>query len=221
MATLIILCASHLNEDINIHHMNAMLDSQIKQSHVCDIYISLTGLSLEYLHPRVHIFKQPEPYLTQFEHYKRLVSRLCHDNILTDRNYAIFSDDDDIMDRTRNQTYLNELDDVSVKMVCFDNSVVRVALSGDFGDHPETIILATNCNEYVKWCVRGDILHEIIGQMSDERTKVYAADVEFARRLSAYERNTKIIYIDKPLYYYRYNMFVNKRYCISDRLTQT
>lgn len=215
--SLIILCASHLKTERNVEHMREMLVSQMFQTNVCDVYVSYTGLSLDFDDSRVHLMKQPEEQLTQFQHYQRLVRDLLDSGVLHSKNYAIFTDDDDIMDAERNATYLR-LIGAGVEAVRIDKSVVRFSndcnviersvsiqnaliRSGIIMDHARP-------SEYVDLCIRGDLLLGFVETVDGEK---YTADCCLNAKVIQYiyDNPAKCVVVEakKPLYYYRYTMF--------------
>jgi hypothetical protein len=220
--SLIILCASHLKTEQNVEQMREMLDSQMNQTSICDIYVSYTGLSLEYDDPRVHLIKQPEPQLAQFQHYKRLVRTLWDAGILHSENYAIFTDDDDIMDPERNAAYL-KLIRAGIEVVRIDKSVIRFSMDCDINEHATSLQSAVlksgiildymNPSEYVDLCLKGDVLMEFLQYVDGEK---YVCDCDFNHRCCIYICNNPKVCIEvvakKPLYYYRYSMFRGVRH---------
>lgn len=272
--SLLVLCASHIKTDENVNQLREMLDSQMTQTFVCKVYVSLTcepsisasiipstlnykptpsGLnssgtlvprhsqaqnltsreaqwaynrvSTVYDNPLVHIIKQPEPQLTQFQHYKRLISKLWSDGILHTSNYAIFTDDDDIMSPVRNATYLEHTYD-GLEVIRIADSVVRFSLDCDIQDHKASIkealkkegviINYLNPSEYVDICIRGDILAQFMSEIDDEKAASYTCDCMFNSKTQDYIKNnpgnTRDIVAEKPLYYYRYSMFRTVRH---------
>lgn len=222
--SLIILCASHLKTERNVEHMKEMLVSQMFQTHVCDVYVSYTGLSLEFDDPRVHLIKQPEEHLAQFQHYQRLVRTLLDSGVLHSENYAIFTDDDDIMDAERNATYLRLIGaGSSVEVVCIDKSVVRFSNDCDINEHANSlrnamlksgiVIDYARPREYVDLCIRGDLLLGFVNEVNREK---YESDCLFNMLVQRYIVNNpgKCIEVEvkKPLYYYRYMMFREARH---------
>lgn len=222
--SLIILCASHLKNEQNVGHMREMLASQMLQTHVCDVWVSYTGLSLEYDVPRVHLIKQPGEHLTQFQHYQRLVRTLLDNGVLHSQNYAIFADDDDIMDAERNATYLRLIGDGSrVEVVCIDKSVIRFSNDCNINDQNVSlqnmmlksgiVINYARPREYVDLCIRGDLLLGFMNQVDGEK---YESDCLFNMLVQRYmfDNPGKCIEIEakKPLYYYRYTMFREARH---------
>lgn len=218
--SLIILCASHLKTQQNVKQMREMLDSQMSQTIVCDIYVSYTGLSLDFDDPRVHLIKQPEPQLAQFQHYKRLSRTLWDSGILHSENYAIFTDDDDIMDPERNATYLRLIGaGSSVEVVRIDKSVVRFSMDCDINDHAGAVLKSgiildyMNPSEYVDLCIRGDLLLGFTDEVDGEN---YISDCKFNMVVVRYifDNPAKCIEIEakNPLYYYRYSMFRGVRH---------
>lgn len=221
--SLIILCASHLKTEKNIEQMREMLDSQMSQTRVCDVYVSYTGLSLEYDDPRVHLIKQPEPQLAQFQHYKRLVQTLWDDGILHSENYAIFTDDDDIMDPERNDKYF-DLIRPGIEVVRIDKSIVRFSMDCDINDHATSLQSAVlksgivildylRPREYVDLCLRGDLLLRFVDEVDGEN---YISDCTFNMIVHQYILNNPAkcleVITNKPLYYYRYSMFRGVRH---------
>lgn len=220
--SLIILCASHLKNVQNVEQMKEMLSSQMFQTHVCDVYVSYTGLSLESDDPRVHLIKQPEEQLAQFQHYQRLVRTLLDIGVLHSENYAIFTDDDDIMDPERNATYLRLICS-GVEVVCIDKSVIRFSNDCDINEHAVSIQNAflksgivveyARPREYVDLCVRGDLLLGFVNQVDGEK---YTSDCTFNMLVARYifVNPDKCVNFEakKPLYYYRYTMFREARH---------
>ena len=220
--SLIILCASHLKNEQNIGHMREMLASQMSQTRVCDVYVSYTGLSLDFDDSRVHLIKQPEPQLAQFQHYQRLVRTLLDSGILHSKNYAIFTDDDDIMDAERNATYLRLIGG-RIEVVCIDKSVVRFSNDCDINEHDNSlrnamlksgiVIDYARPREYVDLCIRGDLLLDFVDAVDGEK---YESDCMFNMLVGRYifDNPGKCLEIEakKPLYYYRYTMFREARH---------
>jgi hypothetical protein len=225
--SLVILCASHLKQDINVIHMIEMLNSQMKQTTVCDVYVSYTGLSLNYDNPRVHLFKQPEPHLTQFQHYKRLTKLLCDTGVIHSENYAIFTDDDDIMAPERNAEYLR-LIHTGIEVVLINKSILRFSLEYDltkpaslekeFNKKGQVVPYLTP-NEYVELCLRGDILVKFMDWMDEKKSKNYVGDCLFYFNVIDYiDKNpdtTLKIDAEKPLYHYRYSMLIGDRFRVN------
>ena len=220
--SLIILCASHLKTEKNVGHMKEMLASQMLQTHVCDVYVSYTGLSLDFDDPRVHLIKQPEEHLAQFQHYQRLVRTLLDNGVIHSQNYAIFTDDDDIMDPERNATYLRFIGG-GVEVVFIDKSVVRFSNDCDINEHASSlqnallksgiVIEYARPREYVDLCVRGDLLLGFVDAVDGEK---YESDCMFNMLVGCYmfDNPGKCIEVEakKPLYYYRYTMFREARH---------
>ena len=212
--SLIILCASHLKTEQNAEQMREMLDSQMSQTKVCDVYVSYTGLSLEFDDSRVHLIKQPEEQLAQFQHYKRLVRTLCDTCILHSENYAIFTDDDDIMAPERNAEYLRLIRD-RIDVVRIDKSVVRFSLDQRVSSLQEALkrSVCDKLHEYVDLCLRGDVLLRFVDEVDGEN---YISDCVFNMIVQRYiiDNPAKCIEIEtnKPLYYYRYSMFRGVRH---------
>lgn len=223
--SLIILCASHLKTQQNVEQMREMLDSQMEQTVVCDIYVSYTGLSLHYDNPRVHLIKHPEPQLTQFQHYKLLTSWLWRAGILHSENYAIFTDDDDIMDPERNAEYLS-LIRTGIEVARINKSVVRFSIDADIMDHATSfkdafkrigvVVDYLNPSEYVDLCLRGDVLIDFLNMIDGEKATAYVCDCYFNQVVNDYvclnPTTTIEIKAQKPLYYYRYSMFRGVRH---------
>jgi hypothetical protein len=196
--------------------MREMLASQMFQTHLCDVYVSYTGLSLDFDDPRVHLMKQPEPQLAQFQHYKRLVGMLLKSGVLHSENYAIFTDDDDIMDPERNATYLRLIGaGSSVEVVRIDKSVVRFSNDCNINEHGVSLQNASGIvieyarpSEYVDLCIRGDLLLEFMDEVDGEK---YESDCKFNMVVVRYifDNPAECIEIEanKPLYYYRYSIF--------------
>jgi hypothetical protein len=216
--SLVILCASHLKHEQNVEQMIEMLDSQMSQTQVCHVYVSYTGLSLHYDNPMVHLIKQPEDQLSQFQHYKKLVRQLLESGVIHSENYAIFTDDDDIMAPERNAEYLL-LICPGLEVALIDKSVVRFSVDCDIQEHAATmqeiglkddvfIFNYMNPREYVDLCIRGDLLMNFIDMVDGAK---YCCDCEFNVVVYNYltrHRDTCIeISAKKPLYYYRYSMF--------------
>ena len=220
--SLIILCASHLKNEQNVGHMREMLASQMLQTRVCDVYVSYTGLSLEFDDTRVHLMKQPEEQLAQFQHYQRLVRTLLDSGFLHSENYAIFTDDDDIMDVERNATYLRLIRG-GIEVVRIDKSVVRFSNDCDIYEHSHSLQKAMiksgivlnymRPSEYVDLCIRGDML---LGFMEHVDGEKYESDCKFNLVVGRYifDNRGKCVDIDaiKPLYYYRYTLFREVRH---------
>jgi hypothetical protein len=224
--SLVVLCASHLKTDRNVELMIEMLDSQMAQTQVCDVYVSYTGLSLHYDNPRVHLIKQPEVHLTQFQHYKRLVDMVHYEN------YAIFADDDDIMAPERNAAYLR-LISPGLEVALIEKSVVRFSVECDIQEHATKMreiglkqqvyfMDYMRPREYVDLCIRGDLLGNFIDEVDVEK---YTCDCEFNMVVYDYlcrHRNTCTeVVANKPLYYYRYTMFREARHPYLVQLNET
>jgi len=203
--------------------MREMLDSQMNQTTVCDVYVSYTGLSLKYDDPRVHLIKQPDEQLAQFQHYKRLTSWLWDSGILHSENYAIFTDDDDIMDPERNAAYFGLIRG-GIEVVCIDKSVVRFSMDCDIKDHATSLQNAVlksgivildylSPREYVDLCLRGDLLLRFVNEVDGEN---YISDCKFNMIVHQYILNNPAkcleVVTKKPLYYYRYSMFRGVRH---------
>lgn len=227
--SLVVLCASHLKTERNVEMMTEMLDSQMAQTIVCDVYVSYTGLSLHYDNPKVHLIKQPEEHLTQFQHYKRIVD---NSDIVHSENYAIFTDDDDIMAPERNAAYL-QLICHGLEVALIDKSVVRFSVECDIQEHAiemREIGLKQQVyfmdymrpREYVDLCVRGDLLRQFIDIVDREK---YTCDCEFNAIVSDYVRvhedKSIVVVANKPLYYYRYTMFREARHPYLVQLNET
>ena len=221
--SLVVLCASHLKTERNVEQIIEMLDSQMAQTHVCDVYVSYTGLSLHYDNPRVHLIKQPEEHLTQFQHYRRL----AESGIVHSENYAIFADDDDVMAPERNDEYLR-LICPGLEVALIDKSVVRFSTDCDIQEHAATIrsiglkedvyfMDYMRPREYVDLCIRGDLLLTFIDMVDTEK---YCCDCEFNMVVYDYlwrHRDSCIeITAKRPLYYYRYSMFRGVRHKYGD-----
>ena len=180
MSSLIILCASHLKNEQNVTQIIEMLDTQMQQTQICDIYVSYTGISLNYNNPRVHLIKQPEHHLTQFQHYVRLIRALWASHTIHSENHVIFTDDDDLMSPERNETYL-KLIRPEIDIIVLVKGISRFSLDIDIIDRASSLQHALNKSgfdvnylhpsEYVDNCVRGDVLHEIISQIDEEKSK--------------------------------------------------
>ena len=220
--SIIILCASHLKTEQNVKHMREMLASQMLQTCVCDVYVSYTGISLDYDDPRVHLMKQPEEQLAQFQHYQRLVRTLLDCGVLHSQNYAIFTDDDDIMDAERNATYLRLIGSW-IEVVCIDQSVVRFSNDCDINERSDSLEKAflksgiymeySRPSEYVDLCIRGDLL---LGFMEHIDGDKYESDCKFNMVVKRYifDNPAKCVVVEakKPIYYYRYTMFREVRH---------
>ena len=231
--SLIILCASHLKDDNNVAQMREMLDSQMNQTTVCDIYVSYTGLSLNYDNPRVHLIKQPEPQLAQFQHYKLLTSWLWNVGILHSENYAIFTDDDDIMDPERNATYVRRIRP-GIEAIRMVDSVIRFSEDCDVKERNDSLQSAFNRtgvviqylkpSEYVDLCLRGDILMQFLNEVDGEKSQNYICDCHFNHAIKEYmninQSTTLEIQAQKPLYYYRYSMFRSVRHKYLEKINE-
>jgi hypothetical protein len=230
--SLVVLCASHLKTERNVEQIIEMLDSQMSQSVVCDVYVSYTGLSLRYDHPRVHLIKQPEEQLTQFQHYKKLVEQLLASGDIHSENYAIFTDDDDIMSPERNSEYLR-LISPGLDVALIDKSVVRFSTDCDIQEHAATMqsigmkddVLIFNYmhpREYVDLCIRGDLLLNFIEFVDGEK---YCCDCEFNvvvhNYLRGHQETCIEITAEKPLYYYRYSFYRTARHPYHVQLNET
>jgi len=209
--------------------MREMLDSQMSQTKVCDVYVSYTGLSLEYDDPRVHLIKQPEPQLAQFQHYKRLVMTLWDVGIIHSENYAIFTDDDDIMEPERNAEYLRFIRP-GLEVIRMNNSVVRFSMDCEINDRNTSLQSAVlksgivvldylRPREYVDLCLRGDVLLRFVDEVDGEN---YISDCIFNMVVHRYILNNHSkcleVVTKKPLYYYRYSMFRGVRHKYLDEL---
>jgi len=237
MQQLIILCASHLKTDENIVQMREMLDSQMAQTLLCDVYVSYTiesTHSFNYDNPRVHLIKQPESQLTQFQHYTRLIAQLWSDGSLHSKNYVIFTDDDDIMAPERNATYFEYIQD-GIEVIRLENSVIRFSLDCNIQErsysiqdalkNSNVIITYLNPSEYVELCLRGDILMDFMNLIDDEKAMNYVCDCGFNFKVKDYicanPETTRTIISTKPLYYYRYSMFRSVRHKYLEELNNS
>jgi hypothetical protein len=188
--------------------------------------VSYTGLSLHYDNPRVHLIKQPEVHLTQFQHYKRLV------DIVHPEKYAIFADDDDIMAPERNAAYL-QLICHGLEVALIEKSVVRFSVECDIQEHATKMreiglkqqvyfMDYMRPREYVDLCIRGDLLRQFIDMVDREK---YTCDCEFNAIVSDYvwshEDKCIVVTANKPLYYYRYTMFREARHPYLVQLNET
>jgi hypothetical protein len=213
--SLVVLCASHLKTERNVEQIIEMLDSQMAQTRVCDVYVSYTGLSLHYDNPRVHLIKQPEEHLTQFQHYKRLVCELLAIGVIHSENYAIFTDDDDIMAPERNAEYLRLLCP-GLEVALIDKSVVRFSTDCDT-NQLATTVWHMRPREYVDLCLRGDLIMNFINMVPVDK---YYSDCMFNKVVYNYlnrHPDTCIeVVAEKPLYYYRYEFMRGVRHKYGD-----
>ncbi len=218
-------CAARTESGVGTTPLSVPRHSQAQSLTSREAQWAYNRVSTVYDNPLVHIIKQPEPQLTQFQHYKRLISMLWSEGILHTSNYAIFTDDDDIMSPVRNATYLEHTYD-GLEVIRIADSVVRFSLDCDIQDHKASIqealkkegviINYLNPSEYVDICIRGDILAQFMSEIDDEKAASYTCDCMFNSKTQEYIQNnpgnTRDIVAEKPLYYYRYSMFRTVRH---------
>ena len=219
---IIVLCASHINNKKRADLLYRMLGTQMSQTHLCKIYVSVTGLPIKYdynFHAQkyVTIFQQPDEKLSQFTHYHRLINTLFDNGIIKPNTYILFTDDDDDIHTKRNELYYNYLCKYpNLDMILLENSITRVCLDTlpFYGGESYTSgrIKLNWQDEYVSWCISGIVAKTLINILSPNALNEYTCDILFMNLLMACPWNTKTIMAPHPLYYYNYSILLPKCY---------
>ncbi len=215
---IIILCAAHINNQERANVFYRMLNSQMDQTHLCHVYVSVSGLPVKYddtfkMQSYVKIYHQPEPKLSQFAHYHRLINTLYDSGIIKPNTYILFTDDDDGMDFNRNRIYYNYLckyntANSKIDVLHLKDSIIRCDTGYDVLDYN----LARFDSEYIAWCVSGIVARLLINLLSPNTLLEYTCDIMFMNLLRSWPWNTVSGYAPYPVYYYIHSIFLPKSY---------
>jgi hypothetical protein len=210
---IIILCAAHINSQERSDVFYRMLNSQMDQTHLCHVYVSVSGLPVKYdatfkMQKYVTIYQQPEPKLSQFTHYHRLINTLFDNGIIKPNTYILFTDDDDEMHTNRNKIYyqiLCEYNTMSSKVDVLHlmDSIIRY-------DTDTSHFIRKLDNEYIAYCVSGIVAKTLINILSPNTLNDYTCDILFRNLLMEWPWNTISAHTPYPVYYYIYSMFLPK-----------
>lgn len=171
MASLIVLCASHIDSKKRMSLFRNMLKSMAEQTVNVPFFISISIVDDEKLkgdvqqvtkeYPEFAFFIQDEK-LTQFQHYAFLADALSHDPSST---WCIFTDDDDICHYTRNDVFLKH-----IMMVSDVTQVVRdIAVHTEYEKNGKIMGQCYHTsNEYIVHACRFQVLQEFCKYARDE-----------------------------------------------------
>ena len=214
---IIILCAAHINCPEREKVFYKMLHSQMNQSMLCHVYVSVSGLPVKFdynfhVQKYVKIYHQPEPKLSQFTHYHRLINTLFDNGIIKPNTYILFADDDDEMHSERNELYYEHLckkntNGNKIDVLHLKNSVVRSDENGVPLDSKYNID-----NEYVAFCVSGIVAKTLLNCLVPNTALDYTCDLSFMYLLKTWPWSNINVYAPFALYYYKYSMLLGKSY---------
>ena len=215
---IIILCAAHINSPERAKLFYKMLHTQMCQSHLCHVYVSVSGLPVTFefnfhVQKYIKIYHQPEPKLSQFTHYHRLINTLFDNGIIKPNTYILFADDDDEMHSERNKIYYNHLCEQNTNGNKIDVLHLRDSIIRCEKNHcGELYELHKSDNEYVAFCVSGIVAKMLINCLTPNSVLEYTCDVTFMYLLMAWPWSNVTEYATYPVYYYMYSMFLAKGY---------
>ncbi len=207
--SIITLCASHIRNMDDIIRLNEMIESHNNQTIKSKLYISISYDSDNLLEGIIKLqtndvilYIRDKP-TSQFMHYKMLANESS--NIYKDI-HVLFTDDDDILDPIRNETYLKFIKNDIIRI----KSVVR--FYDYIGFNKSNINRNQNTiNEYVNICIRLNILCYILNNVSDDELNKWAFDCQFNCIVTSFHKTYEHLSY-KPLYYYRYHILKPTRY---------
>lgn len=213
---IIILCAAHINSPEREKVFYKMLHSQMNQSLVCHVYVSVSGLPVKFdynfhFQKYVKIYHQPEPKLSQFTHYHRLINTLFDNGIIKTNTYILFADDDDEMHPERNKIYYEHLCEKNtngnkIDVLNLKGSVIRYEQDHRCVLHK----LYKVDNEYVAFCVYGIVAKTLINSLIPNTVLEYTCDITFMYLLMAWPWSNVTVYARHPVYYYIYSILLRK-----------
>lgn len=182
MSSLVLFCASHLEETARCRTFDHMLESWKKQIYKVDLYISLSyDLSKKQICqkivewqqlPNLTLFLQSSHH-SQFEHYQILAEKyaLIHDPLVT---WITFTDDDDSWGSQRFDAFYQTLSQRHRDTL----PMIQIRGSGS------TDISYASTNEYYEYCVRLDVLLYFVRHASPEILHHTLADCFFVKYLT-------------------------------------
>lgn len=215
---IIILCAAHINNQEQANVFYRMLNSQMNQTHLCHVYVSVSGLSVKYddtfkMQSYVTIYHQPEPKLSQFAHYHRLINKLFVNGIINTNTYILFADDDDEVHTNRNRIYYNYLckyntANSKIDVLHLKNSIIRCDAGQDVLNY------YSDCfdSEYIAWCISGIVAKTLINILAPITLLEYTCDITFMNLLRSWPWSTASVYSPYPVYYYIHSILLAKSY---------
>lgn len=212
---IIILCAAHINCPEREKEFYKMLRSQMNQSLLCHVYVSVSGLPVKFdynfhVQKYVKIYHQPEPKLSQFTHYHRLINTLFDNGIIKPNTYILFADDDDEMHSNRNEIYYEHLCEKNtngnkIDVLHLKDSIIRCEINN--GNICE---INKKDNEYVAFCVSGIVAKTLINCLIPNTVLEYTCDFTFMYLLMAWPWSNVTVYARHPVYYYKYSILLIK-----------
>ncbi len=207
MINLWAVCASHIDEEKRLYYLNLMLESYKNQTVIIPMCISISGS--ENISSKIDdlinkwpdiIFLRQNEKLYQFEHYTKIVDYLnkIHGNV-----HLLFTDDDDIWNNIRVETYLKYNDDIFK----IENSILR-------GSSIENSQLSKS-DEYIQICMTINKFYEICKHIERhlQNIKTLSFDMRF-NIIAMYEITQYKIppnyKTDTWLYFYRFSFDINQ-----------
>lgn len=117
MASLIVLCASHLSGKRRLSMFRRMLKSIAEQRLQVPLFVSVSTANNVLTNEALNITKEYPTFtffiqdncLTQFEHYSFLSKALSYD---PNKTWCIFTDDDDISNVNRTEVFMKHINNV-------------------------------------------------------------------------------------------------------------
>lgn len=185
MPGLIILCASHVNNNARLQRLTCMLDSIKTQNHPVPLFISISveneklSESIMELIPKYpdFTFYMQEQKHSQFEHYALLVKSLLAESRDVQETWCIFTDDDDISHPTRTTEFCKHI--MSVREahmgIVMDTSVLTKWCYNGF-DSPS---VKHKSNEYITIACRLQMLQEFFRMATPKVLSNASCDLVF------------------------------------------
>lgn len=220
MASLIALCASHINGTKRLSDFQRMLQSMINQHFQVPLFVSISAATDELKDEVLNIAKDNPNFtffiqdnkLSQFEHYAFLAQALSYDPQTT---WCIFTDDDDISNVNRTQVFMKHINKVTCDVGVVRDSAVWTKYTSPFhnkddNDNYNDVIvvdLFKPTSEYVvnacrlcilqAFCSRASLPHSTIVTMAG-CDMVFAAWIQGFKTRTFYNKTWLYEYTIRP-----------------------